>query len=297
MVSAAILSRHDKCSLRRGFLTCIPCPEGWPPGGSERTARGRGSATPGARHFTWMRPLPGCPWFAAGLKPIRGSRRSGWNAAGSSGTPPRRPSAASRSWSLRRSVRWPGSSAALSGPPGSSMPTCPSGSGTVMSGRFILWPGVASKPGGARSAPSRASGGEGRLLAARPLQLLERLRHLLESGDPDLLLTDWGDDLLLPGLVALAGTYGVELPLDREPPSPYLSPEGRGEEVRGIGWGRAAVVAKSGRQAVGGAGRSYLSYGRVLYRGPASPLRGRWHVDRRASFFFGETGLEGLLET
>src|SRR3972149_5281315 len=144
---------------------------------------------------------------------------------------------------------------------------------------------------------ARAAGVEERLVAARPLQLLERLRHLLESGDPDLLLTDWGDDLLLPGLVALAGTYGVELPLDREPPSPYLSPEGRGEEVRGIGWGRAAVVAKSGRQAVGGAGRSYLSYGRVLYRGPASPLRGRWHVDRRASFFFGETGLEGLLET
>jgi len=144
---------------------------------------------------------------------------------------------------------------------------------------------------------ARAAGVEERLVAARPLQLLERLRHLLESGDPDLLLTDWGDDLLLPGLVALAGTYGVELPLDREPPSPYLSPEGRGEEVRGIGWGRAAVVAKSGRQAVGGAGRSYLSYGRVLYRGPAYPLRGRWHVDRRASFFFGETGLEGLLET
>ena len=65
----------------------------------------------------------------------------------------------------------------------------------------------------------------------------------------------------------------------------------------GQGEGRAAVVAKSGRQAVGGAGRSYLSYGRVLYRGPAYPLRGRWHVDRRASFFFGETGLEGLLET
>ncbi|MEK7363019.1 MAG: DNA polymerase domain-containing protein, partial [candidate division NC10 bacterium] len=115
--------------------------------------------------------------------------------------------------------------------------------------------------------------------------------------DPDLLLTDWGDELLLPALVALAQRHGMRLSLDREPPSPYLSPAGRGEEVRSIGWGRGAVVAKSGRQAVGGAGRSYLSYGRVLYRGPAYPLRGRWHVDRRASFFFGETGLEGLLET
>ncbi len=66
---------------------------------------------------------------------------------------------------------------------------------------------------------------------------------------------------------------------------------------RGRGEGVAAVVAKSGRQAVGGAGRSYLSHGRVLYRGPAYPLYGRWHVDRRASFFWGETGLEGLPET
>ena len=143
----------------------------------------------------------------------------------------------------------------------------------------------------------RAADVEERLVAARPLQLLERLRHLLESEDPDLLLTDWGDELLLPALVALAQRHGMRLSLDREPPSPYLSPAGRGEEVRSIGWGRGAVVAKSGRQAVGGAGRSYLSYGRVLYRGPAYPLRGRWHVDRRASFFFGETGLEGLLET
>jgi DNA polymerase-2 len=145
----------------------------------------------------------------------------------------------------------------------------------------------------------RAAGQEERLDGARPLQLLERLRHLLESQDPDLLLSDWGDELLFPALVALAGTHGVALPLDREPVP--LSPLGRGEEVRGVGWGRVrgrgAVVAKSGRQAVGGAGRSYLSYGRVLYRGPAYPLRGRWHVDRRASFFFGETGLEGLLET
>ncbi|MBI2152330.1 MAG: hypothetical protein HYU24_01325 [Candidatus Rokubacteria bacterium] len=153
---------------------------------------------------------------------------------------------------------------------------------------------------------ARAAGGEEWLDGRDPLRLLERLARLLESEDPDLLLTDWGDEILLPGLVALAGAHGVELPLDRErarlSPSPCLSPLGRGEEVRGVEWGRvrgpaAAMVAKSGRQAVGGAGRSYLSYGRVLYRGPACPLYGRWHVDRQASFFYGETGLEGLLET
>src|SRR3989304_4117886 len=157
MVSAAVLSRHDKCSLRRGFLTCIPCPEGWPPGGSGRTARGCGSATPGARPFTWMRPLPGCPWSAPGPLPPRPPPRRVLELAPADGVP----------------YRLPGTPLDLI---------------------------------------ARAAGVEERLVAARPLQLLERLRHLLESGDPDLLLTDWGDDLLLPGLVALAGTYGVGLP-------------------------------------------------------------------------------------
>ncbi len=149
-------------------------------------------------------------------------------------------------------------------------------------------------PGAPLDLIARVAGVEERLVDARPLELLERLRHLLESEDPDLLLTDWGDELLLPALVGLAGAHGVTLPLDREPSPPHLHPlpHGGREQARG-----AAVVAKSGRQAVGGGGRSYLSYGRVLYRGPAFLLYGRWHVDRRASFFYGETGLEGLLET
>ena len=139
-------------------------------------------------------------------------------------------------------------------------------------------------PGAALDLLVRSAAGEERLDGREPLGLLRRLARRLEAEDPDLVLTDWGDQLLIPALVALAGAHGVELPLDREAALP---------RPRGAG---AAVVAKSGRQAVGGAGRSYLSYGRVLYRGPAWPLYGRWHVDRRASFFYVETGLEGLLE-
>ncbi|MBI3950001.1 MAG: hypothetical protein HY314_06055 [Acidobacteria bacterium] len=37
-------------------------------------------------------------------------------------------------------------------------------------------------------------------------------------------------------------------------------------------------------------------YGRVLYKGPSYPLFGRWHIDRKNSFIFAETGLEGLAE-
>ena len=43
-------------------------------------------------------------------------------------------------------------------------------------------------------------------------------------------------------------------------------------------------------------GRTYFSYGRVVYQGNAAPFYGRWHVDRRNSFFFREADLMGLTQ-
>jgi len=43
-------------------------------------------------------------------------------------------------------------------------------------------------------------------------------------------------------------------------------------------------------------GRTYFSYGRVVYQGSAAPFYGRWHVDRRNSFFFREADLVGLVQ-
>src|SRR6185436_247563 len=43
-------------------------------------------------------------------------------------------------------------------------------------------------------------------------------------------------------------------------------------------------------------GRTYHAYGRIVYKGPAYPLFGRWHIDRRNSFMARETGMEGVLE-
>jgi DNA polymerase-2 len=43
-------------------------------------------------------------------------------------------------------------------------------------------------------------------------------------------------------------------------------------------------------------GRTYISYGRVLYKAPDYPLFGRWHIDANNSFWSAETGLEGLVE-
>ena len=43
-----------------------------------------------------------------------------------------------------------------------------------------------------------------------------------------------------------------------------------------------------------GAPRSYFSYGRIVYQGAAVPFYGRWHLDRRNSFYYRESGLAGL---
>jgi hypothetical protein len=39
-------------------------------------------------------------------------------------------------------------------------------------------------------------------------------------------------------------------------------------------------------------GRSYFSYGRIVYQGASAPFYGRWHLDRRNSFYYG-VGPEG----
>ena len=99
-------------------------------------------------------------------------------------------------------------------------------------------------------------------------ELLQTFKDLLERVDPDLILTVEGDALLFPLLLKLAKRHQVDLPLDREP-----------------------VARKLPRE-----GRSYFSYGRVIYMTPPFPLHGRWHIDLHNSFIYNEAELPGLLE-
>lgn len=114
---------------------------------------------------------------------------------------------------------------------------------------------------------------EGRTITwdeATPAEMLRSLRDCLREIDPDLIWTTGGDSVLMPALFAMAGQYKIgSLGLDRE----------RGVE-------RELVYD----------GRTYISYGRVLYQAPDYPLLGRWHIDRNNSFWTAEAGLEGLLE-
>jgi DNA polymerase II len=99
-------------------------------------------------------------------------------------------------------------------------------------------------------------------------ELLKKLNRLVTEFDPDVILSRHGDAQIFPFLWYSAQKAKVSLVLDRDPHP--LS--------------RVRV----------GQGRSYFSYGQVLYQSTAFPLYGRLHVDRENSFFFRESGLEGI---
>jgi DNA polymerase II len=107
-----------------------------------------------------------------------------------------------------------------------------------------------------------------RLSLENPRPLLVNLRAILERQDPDVLMTAWGDTWLLPYLIDLAEQWHIPLPLNREP--------------------NREVIRKDER--------SYMAYGRVIYRGRQVHLFGRWHIDGCNAMMFHEYGLEGVYE-
>ncbi len=104
------------------------------------------------------------------------------------------------------------------------------------------------------------------LQPARPM--LINLAALLQKFDPDLLLTSWGDTWLLPHLLELSQSLGMELPLNREADQNVLRK----------------------------ASRTYFSYGQIIYRGEQVHLFGRVHIDRSNAMLWNDYGLEGVLE-
>ena len=92
------------------------------------------------------------------------------------------------------------------------------------------------------------------------------LRHF----DPDVILSDDGDASLLPRLFFEEKRWNLSIPWDREP-----YPVKRQIHPKGF---------------------SYFSYGRTYYKAPAHLFLGRWHIDRRNSFIYGESGMEGVIE-
>jgi len=96
------------------------------------------------------------------------------------------------------------------------------------------------------------------------------IEKFLKHFDPDVILSDDGDASLLPLLFSAEKRQKVSIPWNREPYplKRQLHPKGR----------------------------SYFSYGRTYYQAPSHLFLGRWHIDRRNSFIYGESGMEGVIE-
>lgn len=113
--------------------------------------------------------------------------------------------------------------------------------------------------------------GESRTLQmADGVKVIHEWNELIDRHDPDLILSERGDTVLLPALLKLAKKEKIDLRLDRD---------------------RVRTERKIETE-----GRSYMTYGQMIYKGPSYPLFGRWHIDRKNSFAYHETDLEGLLE-
>jgi DNA polymerase elongation subunit (family B) len=97
-------------------------------------------------------------------------------------------------------------------------------------------------------------------------EMISELNREVTRADPDLILTGRGDSFELPYLHHRAALNEVELQLGREKD---VLPEGEG--------------------------RSYFSYGRILYKPRGYLLAGRLHLDK-SIFLFREGGFLGLID-
>ena len=101
-----------------------------------------------------------------------------------------------------------------------------------------------------------------------PQEVLEALNWHLHRCDPDIILTDYGDAVLMPKLVAMAQRHNVPLLLNRDCDASY-------------------VTTKES---------SFFQYGKIVHKDGAFELAGRWHVDATNSMTVAEADLDGLFE-
>src|SRR5262249_49677678 len=112
--------------------------------------------------------------------------------------------------------------------------------------------------------------GETSLHPADGAKAINTFNDLIKQHDPDLILSERGDSVLFPTLLKIARGEKLQLLLDRD---------------------RVVTQRKIETE-----GRTYFSYGNIVYKPPSYPLFGRWHIDRENSFAHHEAGMEGLLE-
>jgi DNA polymerase elongation subunit (family B) len=101
-----------------------------------------------------------------------------------------------------------------------------------------------------------------------PADVLHGLNRHLQRCDPDIILTEYGDAVLLPALVRLGLQENVPLLLNRDAAAGYFTTNET----------------------------SYFAYGKIVHKDGAFELAGRWHLDLANSFMMGEASLHGVTE-
>ena len=100
------------------------------------------------------------------------------------------------------------------------------------------------------------------------VEALQTLNWHLQRCDPDVILTDWGDALLMPFLRSLSERLRVPLLLNRDTSAGYFTTKDS----------------------------SYFTYGKIVHKDGAFELAGRWHLDAQNSFIMDESDFDGLYE-
>ena len=102
--------------------------------------------------------------------------------------------------------------------------------------------------------------------------LLESAREI-QRFDPDFIITNNGDAFVFPYLYSKSRKHCVPFNLNRDPDAQRLAPSTQT-----------------------GGGRTYFSYGRIMYRPATQRFFGRIHVDGQNTFVYDQCRFEGLFE-
>lgn len=102
----------------------------------------------------------------------------------------------------------------------------------------------------------------------RPADVLHALNRHLRRCDPDILLTEYGDAILLPMLAGFSADLKIPLLLNRDSSAGYFTTKES----------------------------SYFVYGKIVHKDGAFELAGRWHLDVENSFMMSEANLDGIVE-
>ena len=114
----------------------------------------------------------------------------------------------------------------------------------------------------------RTEGKKLRISLDDPADVIGSINDLMEHYDPDLILTDWGDNWLIPKLLSMQESSGIPLLLNRD-------------REKEIFWKKET---------------SYFSYGQIVYRAQEAHFFGRCHIDRKNAMMWRDYGLDGALE-